>query len=128
MAARLDRQFGPHPDVGAHAQHLGALQQHVQLSGHFQHEKDIEAQAQGLEAQVDEFRVLVTVADDAGLGVAHQGDSGDEFGLGTNFQPVMVVRPKLGDFFHHLLLLVDLDGEHPPVLAGIIQGFDGFAE
>lgn len=86
------------------------------------------SQAAGLEAQVDEFRVLVAVADDAGLGVAHQGDGGDEFGLGTHFQPVMVVRPELGDFFHYLLLLVDLDGEHPPVLAGIIQGFDGFAE
>ena len=48
VSARLDRQFGPHAKVGPHAQSLGALQQHVQLAGHFQHEKDVEAQTQGL--------------------------------------------------------------------------------
>ena len=41
---------------------------------------------------------------------------------------MMIAGAELGDFFHHLLLLVDLDGEHAPVLAGVIQGFNGLAE
>ena len=40
----------------------------------------------------------------------------------------MVAGTELGDLFHHLLLLVDLDGEDPAVLALVVQVLDGLAE
>ena len=40
----------------------------------------------------------------------------------------MVAGTELGDLFHHLLLLVDLDGEDAAVLALVVQVLDGLAE
>ena len=93
MAAGLDRKFGAHADVGPDAQFAAAGEQHVQFAGHLQHEEKVEAQALGLQAKVDELLILVAVADDAGLGVAHQGDRGDELGLGAHFQAVVIAGP-----------------------------------
>ena len=128
VAAGLDRELGAHADVGADAQFTAAGEQNVQFAGHLQHEEQVEAQALGLQAQVDELLILVAVADDAGFGIAHQGDGGDELRLGAHFQTVMVAGAELGDLFHHLLLLVDLDGEDAAVLALIVQVLDGLAE
>ena len=128
VAAGLDRELGAHADVGADAQFTAAGEQDAQFAGHLQHEEQVEAQALGLQAQVDELLILVAVADDAGFGIAHQGDGGDELRLGAHFQTVMVAGAELGDLFHHLLLLVDLDGEDAAVLALIVQVLDGLAE
>ena len=88
----------------------------------------VEAQALGLEAQVKEFLVLVAVADQAGLGIAHEGNGGNEFGLGADLETVMIAGPELGNLFHHLLLLVDLDGKDAAILPLVAQGLDGLAE
>lgn len=41
---------------------------------------------------------------------------------------MVVGRAELGDLFHHLLLLVDLDGKDAPVAARVTEVFNGLAE
>ena len=41
---------------------------------------------------------------------------------------MVVGGAELGYFFHHLLLLVNLDGKNTPVRAGVVQTFDRLAE
>jgi hypothetical protein len=55
-------------------------------------------------------------------------ERGDEFGLGTRLEPVVVRRAVLDDVEHGLLLLVDLDGIHAAVRALVVVILDGLCE
>jgi len=128
VAAGLDGQLGAYADVWPHAESLAALKHNFQLAGHFENKEHVKAKAQSLKAKVDKFFVLVAVANNAGLAVAHERHGGNEFRLGADLQAVMVGGAELGYFFHNLLLLVDLDGKNATVRTGIIQTFDSLAE
>ena len=81
-----------------------------------------------MQAEIDELLIFVTVADKAGFAAFELGNGGDEFRLGAYFQPVVVCAAVLGDPFHHLLLLVDLDGEDAAVFSLVAKFGDGRPE
>ena len=53
----------------------------MQLAGHFENEDDAQAHFLGVQGEVDEFFIFVTIANDVGLRIVHVGQSGDQFGL-----------------------------------------------
>ena len=128
VAAALGDQLDAHAEERTHAERAGAFEDQLQLSGHFHDEDALEAHAHGGEAEIDELLVLVAVADETGFPVPELGNGGDEFGLGTDFQTVVIARAELGDLLDRMLLLVHLDGEHAPVFALVAERGDGLAE
>jgi hypothetical protein len=113
---------------GAHAHFFAALEDEFELAGHLQDHDDLEAHLLGVEGEVDEFLVLVAVADDVGLWIVHVGEGGDELGLAAGLQAVMVLAAVAGDFFDDFLLLVDLDWVNAAVNALVFGFLDGGGE
>ena len=105
-----------------------AFQDDRQLGRCLDHEDAAVAELQGLQAERDEFLVLVAVADDvAAIGVeARERDQ--QFGLAAAFEAVAVSGAEAGDLLDHLALLVDLDREHPAIAAAVVQAGDGARE
>ncbi len=128
VAAGLGRQLDADAENGLGVQGLGALEDERQLVGHLHHEDAGEADLGGVEAEVDELLVLVAVADEHRLLVAHHAHGGDQLRLGAGLETVVVARAELGDLLHHLLLLVDLDRVGAHEAAGVAQLFHGGAE
>ncbi len=128
MSASLDGKFGAHADIGPYIERFRAFNQDFQFSWHFQDKKYIETEAFGPEPKINKFSILVSIADNTGFCVVHQRHSGDKFSLGSNFKTMMVSCPKLGYLIHNLLLLIDLDGENPPVFAHVAKFLDSLAE
>jgi hypothetical protein len=77
-----------------------------------------------LQRQVDEFLVLVAVADQIGLGVVQIGKRRDQLGLRAGLEPVMVALAEFGDLLDHLALLVDLDRIDSAVAALVAEFLD----
>ena len=121
-------QLAAHAKFWPHVVDAGALQYGFELAGHFDDKEDVQTNSLCLKAQVNEFPVLVAVADKAGFPVGKVGDCGNELALGAHFQAVVVARAEVGDFLNHLLLLIDLDGEDPTVTALVAKVLDGLAE
>lgn len=113
---------------GADAHFFAALEDEFELAGHFQDHDDLEAHFLGVEGEVDELFVFVTVADDVGLRVVHVGEGGDEFGFAAGFEAVVVFAAVAGDFLDDFLLLIDLDGVNAPIDALVFGFFDGGVE
>jgi len=128
VSARFDGQLGPDAELGTNAEQLGALQDHVQFARHFHDEETIEAHALGVQAKVNKLLVLVAVAHQAGFVAAQLGDGRDEFGLGADFQAMMIAFAEFGDVLHHLLLLVDLHRKDAAVFPLVAETLNGFAE
>ena len=104
------------------------MQNEIQFAGHLDDDKAIEAKFDGIQGKIDELLVLVTVADNAGLGVLDHGYGDNKFSLAPGLKAVMVAGAEAGNFFNHLLLLVYFDGIHPAVLAPVIELFDRVIE
>ena len=128
VTAGLGAEFDAHADLRPYVHASGLVEDDVEFAGHFQHEDDVEAHAQGVQTEIDEFLVLVAVADEAGFPALELAYGRDEFGLGTDFQTVMIGGAVLGDLFHDLLLLVHLDGEHAAIVTLVAQFADGGPE
>ena len=84
------------PRMGLAVKLFGALDDQRQFVGHLHHQDAGEADFGGVEAEVDEFLVLVAVADQHRLLVAHHAHGGDQFGLGAGLQAMMVAASRTG--------------------------------
>ena len=96
------------------------------FAGHFHDEDALDAQLGGIKREIDEFFILVAVADETGLMVGHGADGGDEFGFAAGFETVMEFASETGDLLHDLLLLIDLDRINAAVLSlktGLLDRF-----
>ena len=132
VAAAFGGEFDADAEGGFDAEFLTALHDEGEFWGHFEDEDDVEAELFGLEGEVDEFGVLVAIADEEGLAVVHEGEGGEEFGFGADFDAVVVLAAVFGDFFDDLLLLVDFDRVDAAVAAfvALVAHFlaEGFVE
>ena len=119
---------GGKPDADAEVRQdlelAGAFEDEVEFARHFQDQHHLEAHFLGVQGEVDEFLVLIAVADQVGLRIVHVGEGGDQFGLRTGFEAVVEFFPELGDFLDHLSLLVDLDRVNAAILAAVADFLD----
>ena len=113
---------------GPDSERFRALDDGIQLAGHFDDENDPDSHPGGLKREVDEGVVLVAVADEEGLGIFQVGEGGEELGTGSGFEAVVVAAPEFHDFLNDLLLLVDLDGIDAAVLATVAALFNGMSK
>jgi hypothetical protein len=114
--------------MGSDPKGLRPLDDEIELAGHFDDKKALEAHFHGIQAKIDELRVLVAVADEAGLLVAHVRQRGHQLRLAAHFQAMMISLAEPRDLFHNLLLLVDLDGVDATILALVVELFHGLPE
>ena len=128
QAGPLGRQLDAHAQIGADVHPPGAFQNHVQLGRHFQHNENIQPHLLGRQRQVNEFVILVPVADQVGIRIVHVGHGGNQLRLGTGLQTVIILGAELRDLLHHLPLLVHLDGVDTLVLALVIRFLDRLPE
>ena len=128
VAGALGGKADADAEVRQDAEFARAFEDEIELAGHFQHEHDAQAHFLGLEGEVDEFLVLVAVADQIGLGIVHVRERGDELGLGAGFKAVVVAFAELGDLLDDLALLVDLDRIDAAVFAAVFGILDRLAE
>ena len=91
MAAGLGRKLAAHTEVRAQSKDTGALQQSIKLTGIFQDEKDVQPDTLGLQPEINEFTVLIPVADETGFRIVQQGYGGNQFRLGPHFQTMMII-------------------------------------
>ena len=96
------------------------------FAGHFHDEDALDAQLGGIKREIDEFLILVTVADETGFMVGHGADGGNEFGFAAGFETMMEFASETGDLLHDLLLLIDLDRINTAVLSLKTGLFDRF--
>ena len=122
-AGQLDAQA----DGGPHAHPLAVLQDQVQLGVLFDHRDDLAAHLLGQHGHLDVLVVLEAVADD-GRVVVGQRHHGQQLGLGAGLQAEVERLAELQDLFHHLPLLVDLDGVDAAVAALVLVLGDGGVE
>src|SRR5690606_8590865 len=125
VAAHADRGLDAHADDGLDAHDAAALQDDRDLGGGFHHEHAIEAELDGGQAQVDEFLILVAIADDQAAGLLEVGERDHHFRLAADFEAVFVARTKGGDLLDHLRLLVHLDRVDALVVALVAEVVDG---
>ena len=128
VAAAFGGELDAEAEDWVDAEGLAAFHDELEFRGHFEDEDDVEAELFGLKGEVDEFCVFVAVADEEGLAVVHEGEGGEEFGFGADFEAVVVLAAVFGDFFDDLLLLIDLDGVDAAVAALVALVADFLAE
>ena len=125
MAACLGGEFYADTEDGFCRQLFGTFKNKRQFIGHFHYQNTGKTHFGGIEAQVDELFILVTIADKNSLLITHGSHGSNQFGLGARFQAMMVAGAILGNFFHHLLLLVHFNGigtQKTTVIAQFIHG------
>src|SRR4029078_6321904 len=113
-----DAQHGPHAEA------LACFQDERQLGRRLQHEEALEAEAQRLQRKIDEFLVLVAIADDVAVVRIEVGKRDQELGLAAALQAVALARAYTRNFLDHRALLVDLDREYPVVLGLVAEALD----
>lgn len=128
MAGALGGEAEADAEGGADAHFFAALEDEFEFAGHFQDHDDLESHFLGVEGEVDELLVFVTVADDVGLRVVHVGEGSDELGFATGFEAVVIFAAVAGDFLDDFLLLIDLDGIDAAIDALVFGFFDGGVE
>ena len=74
------------------------------------------AQLAAEQRHLDVERVLIAVADEEALGIAMDGERGEEFRLAADLEAELVGRAGVHDFLHDFAELVDLDREDAAVL------------
>ena len=116
------------PDIRPDSQRLAAFYNDRHFAGHFHDQNAFDPELRGVEPQVNELFILVTVADETRVRIRHISDCGDEFGFASRLESVMEFASEAGNFLDHLLLLIDLDRVDPAVLSGIIRLLDRFTE
>ena len=114
-------QLDPHPDAGPHAVGLGLLDDQPQLAELLDHGDHVAADLLGQDHRLDKAGVLEAVADHQGFGVVHQSQYGQQLGLAAGLQAEIMRGAKLQQVFHDVPLLIDLDGVHPAVVAGVVE-------
>ena len=82
----------------------------------------------GKQGELDEFLVLITIADDERVGVGAKGDDGVELGFGAGLQANVALLTVADNLFDHGAHLVHLDGHHHEVLAMELVFFGGLLE
>ncbi len=115
------------PMAGRTPTRLAVLQDEVQLGILFHHWDDLAAHFLGQHGHLDVLIVFEAVADDGGV-VIRQRHHRHQLGLGAGFQAEMERLAEFQNLFHHLPLLVDLDGVHATVAALILVLGDGGVE
>jgi hypothetical protein len=119
-AGQLDAQADGRP----HAHALAIFQDQVQFGVFFHYRDNLAAQFLGEHGHLDVFIVLEAVADDRGV-VVGQRHHGHQFRFGTGFQAEAERLAEFEHLFHHLALLVDLDGVDAAVTALVLVLVDG---
>ena len=99
----------------------------MQFGVFLDHRDDVPAHLLRQHGHLDVLVVLEAVADDGRFVVGH-GHHGHQFGLGAGFQAELVRLAELQDLFHHLPLLVHLDGVDAAVAALVVVLGDGGLE
>ena len=86
------------------------------------------AQLDAEHGHLDEFRVLVAVADDEAAQLVLQRQTGEQLRLAADFEAEIIRLARVENFLHHLAQLVHLDRKHAAILALVIVLRDGVAE
>ena len=135
MPGTACRESDAYPEIWQHVDFSRSFKNEVELTGHFKHQHHSEAHLLGVQGKVDEFLILVAVADDVGLGVVHVRECCNQLGLGACLESIMVFLTKLRDLLDHLTLLVDFDRIHSAVFSTItdfghrlVEGFIDFSD
>ena len=126
LSACAGGKFHADADHGFDLELAAAFDDGGDFTGHFHDHDALDAEFGCIKREVDEFFILVAVADETSLMVGHGSDGGDEFGFAAGFETVVEFASEAGDFLHHLLLLIDLDRINAAVLALESGLFDGF--
>ncbi len=121
------RHLDPGADQRLHAESATALEDQRQLGRRLDDEKTAVAELDRPQAEVDEFAVLVAVADEQ-TAIAQGSEGENELGLAAGFQAVAVGGAEMGDLLDDLRLLIDLDGKDAAVFAAVAGLADGGAE
>ncbi len=109
---------------GADAHPLAVLQDQVQLGILLDHRNDVPPHLLGEHCHLDVLVVLEAIADDGGFVIRHRHD-GHQFGLRAGFQTETVGLAEFQHLFHHLPLLVHLDGINATIPAIVFVLADG---
>src|SRR5690606_8962951 len=120
-------------------QRAAAFDKQGQFGHGFENKETGNTHLPGIEAQVDKFGVLVTVADDQTVVIAQLGQCDDQLRLAAGLKTVVVVTSVVRDLFNNVALLVDLDGEYAAIAAliatfcnseckGFVEDFDAMVE
>jgi hypothetical protein len=94
----------------------------------FDDEDDITAEFTAEEGHSDEGGIFVAVADDEGAFLVLEGEAGEQFGFGPDFEAELVGLSRVEDFLYDFTQLVDFDGEDTAVGAAEVEFGDGLAE
>ena len=120
MTGTLGGKADADAEIGQDAELARTFEDEVEFARHFQHQHNAQSHLLCLQRKVDEFLVLVAIADEVGLGIVHVGERGNELGLGTGFEAVMIFFPEFRDLLDDLALLVDLDRIDAAVFAAVL--------
>ncbi len=113
-----------HADVGPHAHPFGVLENQVELGVFLDHRDDVPSDLLREHRELDELGVFEAVADDGCLVVGDRRH-GNQLGLRPRLEAELERLAEIEDLFHHLPLLVHLDGIHAAVFARVFVLGDG---
>jgi hypothetical protein len=109
LAGAFRGQTRPHADHGTHVEFARAGDDRVDLLRAVDGDDDLATELLGEERRLDERLVLVSVAEDVGVGVLVQGEGNEQLGLAAGFDAEAVGRAVFDEFLDDVPLLVDLD-------------------
>ena len=121
-------KLDPHADDRLDPEGGRALLNDAEFVRHLKHQHHPQAHELSVEGEVDEFLILVAVADEERVGIFEIGESRHQFGFASDFESVMKATAISGDLFRDLLLLVHLDREDAAIGAAVFQIADGLGE
>ena len=81
-----------------------------------------------MKAQVNEFFVLVAIANDQALFGFQVRHCNEQFRFAANFETMRVLFAKVGDVVNDVGLLIDFDREHAAINVLVSRISDGFCE
>ena len=128
FARALGGEARAHADDRPHIELAGAADDGVDFLGPVDGDDHLTPELLGEERGLDESLVLVSVAQDVGVGVLLEGEGDQELGLAPCLDAETVGRPVLDQFLDHVTLLVHLDRVDPAEASLVIVLGDGGVE
>ena len=128
FALAFREQPDAHTNPGLDVHLRGDTRDGSYLGKLFGDKDDFLSQLAAKQCHPDEGGVFVAVADDQGLGVVVNGQSGEHLRLGADFEAIVERPAGIENLFNDFAKLVDLDREDPAVAASIVVLRDGTVE
>ena len=128
MTLDLGGQFQAYTDQRLDTEAFALFENNTQLGGSLDHKETFQAQLSSVQAKLDKFCIFVPITNDTGLTILQMRHGDNQFRLAARLKAVMILTAKLGNLFHHMALLIDLDRKDTAVLALVIHLADGFGK